>query len=175
MAYDIPLLLVQALWLIWPAYCANAFPVVMKGKKPLDFNKKLGKNRLFGKSKTIEGTLGGIFIGIVIGVAQMFLHPVLPSWLGLTQFTLALVIALSFGALAGDIIGSFIKRRFSVESGRRTIPLDQLDFLLISLLFANFIVRIEIVIIIILIVLTPPIHLVTNVMGYATKLKKRPW
>src|SRR3990167_5228215 len=116
------LLILQALWFIWPAYCANAFPVVAKGKRPLDFNKYLGKQRLLGKSKTIEGTLAGIAFGIAMGFLQMSLHPLLPE-LGLMKFTLLLVIALSVGAPTGDIIGSFIKRRFSIAPGKKTIPL----------------------------------------------------
>src|SRR3990167_1417223 len=97
------LLILQALWFIWPAYCANAFPVVAKGKRPLDFNRYLGKERLFGKSKTIEGTIAGIAFGIAMGFLQMSLHPLLPQ-MGLMRFSFPLIIALSIGALAGDII-----------------------------------------------------------------------
>ncbi|MBI4154336.1 CDP-archaeol synthase, partial [Candidatus Woesearchaeota archaeon] len=60
--------LVQALWFIWPAYCANAFPALMEGKRPLDFGKKLGGKRVLGSSKTIEGTAGGIAFGIIVGL-----------------------------------------------------------------------------------------------------------
>ena|SRR3989344_2828744 len=172
---DIALLIFQALWLIWPAYCANAFPVVMKGKKPLDFNKRLGKERLLGKSKTIEGTVGGIAIGILIGLLQIQIHPFFPEELGLMQFTLSLIIALSVGALFGDIIGSFIKRRLGIQPGKKTVPLDQLDFLVFALIFAGFFVIIDMKIIITLVVLTPPIHLITNFIGHSAKLKKRPW
>lgn len=172
---DIIILIFQALWFVWPAYCANAFPVVMKGKKSLDFNKKFGKERLLGKSKTIEGTVGGIAIGILIGLIQMYFHSRFPRELGLVQFTIPLIIALSFGALFGDIVGSFIKRRLGIQPGKKTVPLDQLDFLVFALIFAGFFAIIDIGIIIILVVLTPPIHLFTNFIGHSAKLKKRPW
>ena len=172
---DIIILIFQALWLIWPAYCANAFPVVMKGKTSLDFNKNLGKERLLGKSKTIEGTIGGIVIGILIGLLQTQIHPFFPERLGLMQFTLPLIIALSVGALFGDIIGSFIKRRLSIQPGKKTVPLDQLDFLVFALIFAGIFASIDILIIVILILLTPPIHLITNIIGHSAKLKRRPW
>jgi CDP-2,3-bis-(O-geranylgeranyl)-sn-glycerol synthase len=86
-----------------------------------------------------------------------------------------MIIALSTGALFGDVAGSFIKRRYGIPTGKKTIPLDQLDFLIFSLIFAGFFVSIETSIILVLLVLTPPIHLLTNFIGYSIKLKKKPW
>ncbi|WXG40634.1 MAG: CDP-2,3-bis-(O-geranylgeranyl)-sn-glycerol synthase [Candidatus Freyarchaeum deiterrae] len=82
---------------------------------------------------------------------------------------------LSFGALIGDLIGSFIKRRLNLERGRPAPPLDQLDFIIGALLFSfiDFIPPIEIIIV--LVVLTPIIHLAANIIGYKLRLKKEPW
>ncbi|MEM5870469.1 MAG: CDP-archaeol synthase, partial [Candidatus Aenigmatarchaeota archaeon] len=38
--------IIKAFWFILPAYGANAFPPLMKGKRPIDFGKKLGKERI---------------------------------------------------------------------------------------------------------------------------------
>ena len=41
---DILILIAQALKFIFPAYCANAAPVLAKGKKPLDHGKNFLDN-----------------------------------------------------------------------------------------------------------------------------------
>src|SRR3989338_2415348 len=131
------LFILQALWFIFPAYVANASPVVIRGRKPLDFGKNLGKHRILGDGKTFEGTIGGIAFGVLTGAVQIYLLQFIPN-LGLPEHTIPLIIALSTGAIIGDIIGAFIKRRLGVERGHPALLLDQLDFLLAALLFASF-------------------------------------
>ncbi len=169
------LLLLQAIWFIWPAYCANAFPTVVKGKKPLDGGKFFGKNRLFGDSKTIEGTLLGILFGIIIGSVQMYTHQFIPSYLGLFQFTLSIVVLMSIGTLVGDIAGSFIKRRLDMKPGDSAIPMDQLGFLILALIFMTPLYVPKLDVLIVLVIITPVIHIGTNVIAYAMKLKEHPW
>ncbi len=89
------MVVLQALWLILPAYAANAFPVVIKGKRPLDFRRKLVKHRILGDGKTIEGTLAGIVFGIVVGLLQIYIQP----GLNLQILTMPLVVLLSAGAI----------------------------------------------------------------------------
>ena len=106
---SVVLVLLQALWFIWPAYCANAFPTVVKGKIPVDCGRFLGKSRVLGSSKTVEGTIAGVLFGIIIGSIQMNLYSTVPSSYGLFQFSFPVVILLSIGALVGDMAGSFVK------------------------------------------------------------------
>lgn len=82
---------------------------------------------------------------------------------------------LSFGALIGDLIGSFIKRRLNLERGQPAPPLDQLDFILGALVFSFIVFIPPLEIIIVLVILTPIIHLTANVIGYKLGLKKEPW
>ena len=49
-----------------------------------------------------------------------------------------IIFSLCFGALGGDIIESFFKRRTGKDRGEDWIPLDQLDFIL-GVLFFSFI------------------------------------
>ena len=79
------------------------------------------------------------------------------------------------GAILGDAIGSFIKRRLGIEKGRPAPLLDQLDFVFGALLLASLITRIQMKTIIILVVLTPFGHLMVNLIGYWLKLKDVPW
>ncbi|MBI2076699.1 MAG: CDP-2,3-bis-(O-geranylgeranyl)-sn-glycerol synthase [Candidatus Aenigmarchaeota archaeon] len=168
-------LVAQSLWFIFPAYCANAFPLLVKGKRPLDFGKNLGKHRILGDGKTIEGAIGGIFFGILIGWLQMGLHSYLPSDLMLARLTIQLIILLSTGAILGDIIGAFIKRRLGLPRGHPALFLDQLDFLAIALLFSSFAVKINLNTVVALVVITPLLHMATNRIGYWIRVKKVPY
>ena len=60
-------LLLKSVWFILPSYAANMFPPFMKGVRPLDFGKNIGRYRVLGDGKTIEGTLAGIAFGVFIG------------------------------------------------------------------------------------------------------------
>ena len=167
--------IIQAIWFIFPAYAANAFPAVIGGKKPLDFNKNFGKNRLLGDSKTIEGTISGVIFGIFIGLVQMNFLAYAAGDLGLLHFTVPVIALLSTGALAGDVVGSFLKRRAGISSGEPAVILDQLGFLVAALAFVSFVYIPSFITMVILIILTPIIHILTNVVGYALGLKKYPW
>ena len=172
---DVFLTLLQALWFVWPAYCANAFPAVLNGKRPLDRGRYFGKSRLLGDSKTIEGTIGGILFGMLMGIIQMNVQDYLPQELGLLRMSAPLVALLSIGALVGDIVGSFIKRRLNIKPGDPAILLDQLGFLIFAFIFAAAVYIPAPSIIFLLIIITPIIHLLTNVVGYILKFKKNPW
>lgn len=170
-------LILESVWLILPAYAANMFPPFMKGVKPLDFGRNLGKYRILGDGKTIEGTLAGIAFGVFIGSLQIQFHSYFQKLLGLNliEHTLPLVFLLSFGAIFGDIIGAFIKRRLGLERGYPAPLLDQLDFLLFALLLGSSLVSVSMDMLAVLLVITPILHKATNVVGYYIKLKKNPW
>lgn len=170
------LLILQALWFIFPAYVANASPVVIRGQKALDFKRKWGKYRILGGGKTFEGTIGGIAFGVLTGVLQIYLLGLLElQKIGLIEHSIPLIIALSTGAIIGDVIGAFIKRRLGIARGEPALLLDQLDFLILSLLFASFVVELAIELIIVLVIITPILHLATNIFAYLTNMKSRPW
>ena len=171
---DVLLFVVNIFWFIASSYVANGFPPLMRGKRPLDFGKKVRNHRILGDSKTIEGTLGGLMFGFFIGTLQVLYQDLLPF--RLYEMTFPLVLALVAGTMAGDILGSFIKRRLGFKSGDSAMLLDQLGFLLAALLLASLVQPIEPYIILTLIIVTPPIHLITNFIGCHTmKVKKNPW
>jgi len=170
--------LAQAFWFIAPAYAANAFPPLARGKAPLDFGRKFCGHRILGNGKTIKGTTAGIFFGIFAGSVQFYIQLYIPEAvngvsLNLVVMTPMLAALLSAGAMAGDIAGSFIKRRLGKKSGKPLPLLDQLGFLVFALLFAGTMPSIEAVIA--LLILTPIIHFIANIIGYFAKLKKNPW
>jgi CDP-2,3-bis-(O-geranylgeranyl)-sn-glycerol synthase len=173
---DIIIEIAKAIWFILPAYGANAFPPLMKGKIPIDRGKKLGKNRILGDGKTVEGTIGGIIFGFFVGLVQIFVQSKINiEPYGFVNITIPLILTLTVGALIGDMIGSFIKRRFGIERGKPAPLLDQLDFLIFALILSSLVVKIETITIIILLILTPPVHYISNVIGYFSKIKKKPY
>ena len=78
---------------------------------------------------------------------------------------------LGFGALVGDALGSFLKRRLGIGRGKPAPILDQLDFLVVALLFASLVVKFSPEFIVIAIVLTLIIHLIANTGAYLLGIK----
>ncbi len=171
-------IMLQAVWLMIPAYIANPMAVVLGGGTPID----LGKNwsdgrRILGDGKTIRGLAGGTLCGILAGLLQIQLS----SGDMFEVPTLTTVMTLSFGALLGDIVKSFFKRRIGFARGAKLPLIDQLDFVvgawILTYIFEpewfarNFTIQILITILI----LTPVLHRLTNIIGYHIKLKKEPW
>ncbi len=158
---DILNLIIAAIWFIFPAYVANAVPVLFgkffKGKFPIDFNKKWNKTPILGKGKTWPGFFGGILVGTFIGILQ-------------GRFLAGLL--LSIGALVGDLVKSLIKRRLNIASGKSWPIIDQLDFIIGALLFVSIVELPSIEIVVIVLVLTPVFHVATNTIAYLLKIKK---
>ena len=93
------------------------------------------------------------------------------------------IVLASYGAVVGDLIGSFLKRRFDIKSGAPFWVVDQLDFALVALLFVsipgfispNLFLLPDVFIIIFLIIITPAVSIIANTVAYAIGLKDVPW
>ena len=159
----------SAIWFILPAYFANAAPVLLGGGAPLDMGKKfLDGRRIFGDGKTIRGFACGLVVGTIVGILQGIASASLREYL-LLGFLLAL------GALLGDLASSFIKRRLGIERGGAAPGLDQLSFVVVALLLASPVNLPSWQVIAVILIITPPIHLATNFIGYKLGLKDRPY
>ncbi len=94
----------ETVWLFLPAYFANAAPVLLHGGGPLDGGRNFSDGkRILGDHKTVYGTLVGIAVGSIFGIFQG--NPVQ-----------GLLFAL--GAIMGDLIFAFIKRRLGIPPGK---------------------------------------------------------
>ncbi|MCX6772059.1 MAG: CDP-2,3-bis-(O-geranylgeranyl)-sn-glycerol synthase [Candidatus Micrarchaeota archaeon] len=86
-------------------------------------------------------------------------------------------LLLGCGAMAGDLLGSFIKRRQGLARGKPSLVMDQLLFLALALLFvyplAQQLLTVEAVLF--LAVLTYFVHVGANVVANRLGLKKVPW
>jgi CDP-2,3-bis-(O-geranylgeranyl)-sn-glycerol synthase len=141
------IIVAQAFWLILPAYIANASAVLVGSGTPIDFGKKWkdGK-RILGDGKTWRGLIVGTLIGMIGGfglsISAKYISMTNFSFVGVSDFygfplMIPIVFSICFGALLGDIIESFFKRRIGRERGENWIPFDQIDFIL-GVLFFSF-------------------------------------
>ena len=184
--------LMAVLWILTPAYIASALATIPRGRgPPMDFGRtwRGDGRRVLGPSKTWSGFLVGGFAAMPFGLIEAALILAAPPNLKLVP-TLApsllaavpFVALLTFGAMTGDALGSFVKRRLDRESGSRAILLDQLPFVLvpIGLGFALYpSVFVPVFVngwgLLWLLVFTLGLHTLFNWIGYRAGLKKVPW
>jgi len=172
---------VKALLILFPAYAANGFPPLARGKKPIDMNKNwLDKNRILGDGKTFEGFALGLFIGFLIGALEAYLYPELNAYAMQFGVTLPLInlfigFMISFGALCGDLGGSFIKRRIGLKRGADVPLLDQWNFIIGAVLFTMWFTEITVWMLLIMLLITPVVHRLANIVAYKIRIKKEPW
>jgi CDP-2,3-bis-(O-geranylgeranyl)-sn-glycerol synthase len=195
MGYEI---IIQALWLVLPAYIANASALLVGGGAPIDFGKswKDGK-RILGDGKTWRGLFSGAIVGVAGGfglsIVAFYANNSDFAFLGLNDFgrfplMIPIISSICFGALFGDIIESFFKRRAGIKRGGDWIPFDQIDFILGVLLFtflmAGFLQILNITSnnwffasftiwhILVLLIVTPFFHLFSNFVHKKIKSSK---
>ncbi|MGA7476729.1 MAG: CDP-archaeol synthase [Thermoplasmata archaeon] len=184
--------LMAVLWVLTPAYIANALATLPRGRgPPMDFGRVWRRDgrRVLGPSKTWFGFLVGGFAAIPFGLIEAgLILAAPPPWklvptLAPNLFAAVFVVALlTFGAMTGDALGSFIKRRLGRESGSRAILLDQLPFVLVPIglgfvLFPSVFLPVFISgwAVFWLLVVTLGLHTLFNWIGYKVGLKKVPW
>lgn len=195
MADDLPLWLAQALWLMLPAYVANMSAVKLGGGAPMDFGKVMKDgHRVLGPGKTWRGFALGGLAGLVVGALLHLAAPAVGQG-AVTDFGGAAwpltVAGLAWGALLGDAAKSFVKRRLGKERGQHWLGPDQLDFVLGSWLLAALLAQLGVAlglapsnallaaltlpVALIVLVVTPALHLGTNWLGHRLGQKEVPW
>ena len=179
----------QALWFFLPAFVANPFAVVFGGGAPIDGGRNLSDGqRIFGDGKTWRGLIGGTFSGAVLGLLLSLPFDLLgssSSWsYGSPTVAFASSAVLALGALLGDLVGAFVKRRMHLPRGAKASGLDQYDFvvggLLLSLLIPSwsvprFFSGDALLGLLAIIVITPALHRAVNLVGYRMGKKHEPW
>lgn len=192
--------ILHALWLFLPAYVANMSPVFVARLVPT-WNARIDGGRLgrdgkalLGPGKTWRGLVGGAVTGGLTALAQsvtaggMFADLDFGRSLGSPLWAIALFGAfVGLMALAGDAVKSYFKRRRGKEGGAPWVPFDQLDFVVFGLLAVVVASPLladgwtrdaflgDWVVLATIVLLTPILHLGTNMLGYALGLKKVPW
>ena len=188
---DILLISVQSMWLMLPLFISNPTAVFTGNRKPIDFgrNWKDGR-RILGDGKSWGGLIGGTLIGMAAGLAMAFFirrSDVSVYWhFGETQCEiLKNVFLISFGALFGDSVASFFKRRMNYKRGDAVPGLDQFDMILgvwiLLIIFSwswfleMFVFNYRWIGLVAVLVLTPALHRIANIIGYKIGVKQVPW
>lgn len=139
----------SCLWYLLPAALANHvascgnrlwLPQVFRGGLaklaiPVDLGLKWRGKEILGENKTWRGLLVGTITGIIVAGVQailffntdFFKRNTLVDY-GEVNFIL-LGFLMGLGALSGDLVKSFIKRRLDKPSGKPWFPWDQLDWI----------------------------------------------
>lgn len=192
MVTDQLLIPARILWVLLPAYLANAAATFPRGRgPPMDLGRRWpwDGRRILGSSKSVSGFVSGSFAFLWVGLLQQYLVSIAPPDLKVVPAygsgllaAVPVVLLLSVGALTGDALGSFLKRRLDVPPGGRVPLLDELLFVAVPvgagvLLFpAVFVTTFgSVEAILWTAVFTLGLHRLFNGVGYRVGLKRVPW
>lgn len=166
--------IVKIIWFFLPIGFANMAPVFVKKINilniPVDFNKKINGEPILGVNKTIRGLFAATIFGEIIFLLQKILfnfdffkaislidYQYIPWFAGLFM---------GFGAIFGDMIKSFFKRRLKINPGKSWIPFDQIDYVLGGILFFSWFYILTFIDIFSLLFTGIILHIIVNTIGY---------
>jgi CDP-2,3-bis-(O-geranylgeranyl)-sn-glycerol synthase len=181
----------SVLWVLTSPYIASATATLPRGRgPPMDFGRTWRDGqRVLGPSKTWSGFLFGTFFALPFALLQAWLVliappnlAIVPSYGASVAAALPVALLLTAGAMTGDALGSFVKRRLGRPSGARTLFLDQLPFVLVPVLIGlvAFPATFDGTFlnpqgILWLVLFTLGFHVAFNWIGYRIGTKKVPW
>lgn len=174
--------LLKCFYLMLPAYFANMAPVIAKKidifAYPIDFNRQISKKPILGKNKTFRGLIFGVVFAIIIAYLQFLLFKT-EFFKNLSFFDyqnwLLFGFLFGFGALIGDLIKSFFKRRLGIAPGKRFIPFDQTDFVVGALISIMPIFDLTLKTFFVSLVLSFVLHIIVNHIAFYLKIRNEKW
>jgi CDP-2,3-bis-(O-geranylgeranyl)-sn-glycerol synthase len=179
--------LFNALFIFLPAGIANATPVIASKikaldflDKPIDFGKSYKGIRIFGDHKTMRGFITGILMAIVTVLLQQALiqsNPQLQEHLYLKYSEinpLFFGILAGTGALLGDAVKSFFKRRTNIKPGDAWFPFDQIDYIIGGTIFLSYYLKDFPMLYLAILIIYFLLHLISTFIGFLLKLKDKP-
>lgn len=129
---------------------------------PIDFRAHFIDGRpLFGRSKTIRGIVAAL-VTATTGASIMGLPISLGAWIG-------------FGAMAGDLLSSFFKRRLGIPASGMALGLDQIPEVLFPLLLVRPGLNLHLADILALTVLFVVIELLISRVLFRLRIRKQPY
>lgn len=153
-------------------------PLLRNWNTPVDFGFRFQGERVLGDNKTWRGFVFGILAAIVttvliFWVLQNFPTSSIISLNFLNSNPIFLGFLLGAGALVGDSVKSFFKRRQKIQSGKSWFPFDQLDYIVGAILFTILYVPLRPVEYLEMLVLGFVLHIATVYIGYLTKIREQ--
>lgn len=157
-----------ALALLLLLMVANGAPILAQrllGRRldwPLDGGLVLSdQQRLLGRSKTVRGVVSAL---LLTPVAALVLGE--PAWLG---------GLLALGAMVGDALSSFVKRRLGRPASSQALGLDQIPEALLPLLLVREHLQLDALTITLLVVAFLVLELLLSKLLYRLRIRKRPY
>ncbi len=169
------LLLLQSLYFFLPAYFANMAPVLLRFL-PLGLPVH---ERLFGPNKTWRGLLVAPLMALLIFWLQKWAYQA--GWftglaiIDYADFSVTFGFLLGAGAILGDLVKSYYKRKAGIRPGQRWIPWDQLDFVIGGLVLGFFVYVPPVEVAFTLLVVSPFLHMAVNHVGYWLGVRESAW
>lgn len=154
-----------------PAGIANASPVLFKRVSFLNYpvcEKFLGSHK----------TWRGLFFGVVMATLAVFIQTKIqiPEKFTLVNYAeinpLILGPLLGAGALIGDMLKSFFKRKIGIAPGKPWIPFDQIDWIVMTVLFSFAYIDLQLPDALLAILIYGLLHPVFNLISYFLKFQK---
>jgi CDP-2,3-bis-(O-geranylgeranyl)-sn-glycerol synthase len=175
----------ETLWFFLPAFAGNIAPVIAARYQwlprlniPVDYGLTLGDTRLLGENKTIRGFVVGTAAGALTGILQyglfhfyQFSHFSIVSYDNFL-FATSLGALIGFGALFGDALKSFYKRRIHIPSGESWKPWDQIDIVIGVILVTSWFVPLTFTHVIISLFIIGIGMFIASYIGYITGIKQ---
>jgi CDP-2,3-bis-(O-geranylgeranyl)-sn-glycerol synthase len=161
---------VEIVYLMLPAYAANMAPPFLRFWP--GWNRPIHR-ALLGDHKTVVGFGLGVLVGLTVAYGQSLVGWS-PSLLTPSNW-LALGLAAGFGAMAGDSIKSYFKRRAGIAPGRSWIPADQLDFVIGALVLMLPVIRLGWMDIAVILVLSFAGDIVVNHLAFMLGIRSTKW
>lgn len=179
--FDLLLVVASAFWVMLSAYVPNSAAAAVGGGPAIDggLTWRDGR-RILGDGKTIRGFFGGIACGCLIGGIQIYAQGFAP-FSALPHLSVIPVFLLATGSLVGDMVKSFFKRRAGIDRGGKWPLVDQYDFVAGALVFLLIgdttfaLTTITLPVLIAILIITPVLHRVVNIIGYKIGVKDVPW
>lgn len=160
----------ELLYLMAPAYLANMAPPFVRYWK--GWNRPIHEPTL-GSHKTVLGFALGIVTAIAVTGIQAAIGGPLVR-IGYEAWPL-LGLCFGVGAMTGDCVKSYLKRKRGVAPGGRWVPWDQLDFVLGALLFVSPFARLTWGDVAVILVVSFVGDLAVNRVAYRLGIKDSPW
>lgn len=166
-------MLLEALYYFLPAFVANGVPPLMV---KLQFLNKPINKRLFGENKTIRGFVFACIFGTLTFFIQTLLYkyPIIQSisLVDYSQTTLWLGFLLAFGAITGDLVESYFKRKMNIKPGKPWIPFDQADYVIGALLFSFIIFIPKPAMMLLILIMSVLLTMLSHYLGYLIGINK---
>jgi CDP-2,3-bis-(O-geranylgeranyl)-sn-glycerol synthase len=171
----------DAFWFFLPAGIANVAPVfankiplLNRWQTPLDLGKSYKGQRILGNNKTWRGLIfGTLMAGITYPIVSTSVYGVSAE----PDVMIGGVLTgglMGFGALVGDSVESFFKRKHGIKPGNAWFPFDQTDYIIGGLVAIYPLKELQLYFMATILVLYFGLHILGSYVGFLVGLKDKP-